>query len=231
MSPSHNQELEKPIEATGQPEIISPRRRVPSFVALAAGVLLGILLFALFAHFAGRSSLWNRFSSVLTGRTTTLDTSAPAVVERIRKLSRLETVVYSIDKIVQGDREYPVLPSFLTGDKLLLIAHGEVMAGIDLSQLQPADVTIRKDTVSIHIPAPQVLSTRIDNQQTRVYSRLTGLLVTPDPNLESVVRQAAEQQITQAAISEGILDKARQNAQASITALLYGLGFHTVDVH
>jgi len=221
--------MQSEIEETDDPsKEAKPSRH--SFWTLATGILFGILLFAAFAHFAGRSSLWNHLTSVLTGRTTSIDTSAPAVVERIRKLSRLETVVYSLDKIVEGDREFPVLPSFLTGDKLLLIAHGEVIAGIDLSQLQSSDVTVRGDTVSIHIPAPQVLSTRIDNQRTRVYSRLTGLLVPPDPNLESVVRQAAEQQITQAAIADGILDKARQNAQASITALLYGLGFHTVQV-
>jgi hypothetical protein len=59
---------------------------------------------------------------------------------------------------------------------------------------------------------------------------MTGLLVAADPNLESEVRLAAEQQITQAALDDGILDKARANARTSVTALLYGLGFRTVDV-
>jgi len=66
--------------------------------------------------------------------------------------------------------------------------------------------------------------------RTRVYSRSTGLLVPTDPNLESEVRQTAEQQIAQAALDDGILEKARQNARNSVTALLYGLGFRTVDV-
>jgi hypothetical protein len=80
------------------------------------------------------------------------------------------------------------------------------------------------------LPQPQILTTRIDNSRTRIYSRTTGLLVAPDPNLESQVRQAAEQQIGQAALDDGILDKARQNARISVTALLSGLGFHSVDV-
>jgi hypothetical protein len=82
----------------------------------------------------------------------------------------------------------------------------------------------------VRLPAAQVLTTRIDNGRTRIYSRATGLLVPADPNLESEVRLAAEQQITQAALSDGVLDKARQNARASVSALLYGLGFHAVDV-
>jgi hypothetical protein len=199
---------------------------------LLAGVGLGVLLATFFLHvaFSEKTAWWNHLTGYLTGRTTTIDTSSVSVVEKIRRLSRLETVVYSIDKVVEGQRENVLLPSFLTGDKLLLIAHGEVIAGIDLGQLKSGDVSVSGDAVRIHLPAPQILATRLDNQHTRVYSRTTGLLVAADPNLESQVRQAAEQQITQAAITDGILDKARQNAQASVTTLLYGLGFHQVAV-
>jgi hypothetical protein len=206
-----------------------PARRGGSFVAIAfavLGLLAGLVLASVLALSAGVSSTWHR----LTGRSTTINVSAPALIERIQKLSRLETVDYSIDKIVEGDREYALLPNFLTGDKMLLIAHGEVIAGVDLSQLKPNDLTVHGDAVTLHLPAAQVLTSRLDNQQTRVYSRSTGLLVSADPNLESAVRQAAEQQLTQAAVSQGILLKARQNAQASLTTLLYGLGFRSVSV-
>jgi hypothetical protein len=207
------------------------RTRLPlvSLAALAAGIVLGCLMLSAFARFA-QTGWWNRLAAFATGRATTLDVSSPAVVEKIRQLSRLETVVYSLDKIVEGDRETPYVPSFLAGDKLLLVAHGEVVAGIDLAQLKSSDVAVKGDAVKVRLPAPQILSTRIDNARTRVYSRSTGLLVPADPNLESEVRQAAEQQIVQAALSDGILDKARANARSSVTALLYGLGFRTVDV-
>ena len=66
--------------------------------------------------------------------------------------------------------------------------------------------------------------------RTRVYERTTGLLVPADPNLESQVRQAAEKQITQAALDDKILETARANAKVTITGLLYALGFHKVDV-
>ena len=111
-----------------------------------------------------------------------------------------------------------------------MIAHGEVTAGIDLSLLQPGDVTVKDDSVTIRLPGPVVLSTRIDNERTKVYSRDTGLLVMADPNLETEVRKAAEEQIGQAAVADGILDKAKTNAVASLTALLYGLGFRTVEI-
>src|SRR5271157_3813421 len=200
-----------------------------SIGTLAIGIVLCFLLLSGFALVV-RAGLWNRFAGYLTGRTTSIDVSSPSVVEKIHQLSRLETVVYSLDKIVEGGRQSAYLPDFLAGDKILLVAHGEVIAGVDLGQLKPGDVTVKGDAVQVRLPPPQILTTRIDNGRTRVYSRTTGLLVATDPNLESEVRLTAEQQIAQAALDDGILDKARQNARTSVAALLYGLGFHTVDV-
>jgi hypothetical protein len=202
-------------------------------VPLVLGVLLGVVLVVLIGRMmvpAGEGVL-HRIASFLVGRKMTVDVSSAAVVERIQRLSRLETVVYSLDKIVVGQRESSVLPNALVGDKLLLIAHGEVVAGIDLSGLKPGDVTVNGDSVTLRLPNPMVLSTRLDNQKTQVFSRETGLLVTADPSLETEVRKAAEVQIEQAAIQDGILDKAKTNAKASLQTLLYGLGFHSVEIH
>jgi hypothetical protein len=183
----------------------------------------------MFTHLA-RTGTSDRLATLLTGRESRVNISSPAVVEKIRQLSRLETVDYSIDKIVQGDRISPYLPNFLAGDELLLVAHGDVIAGVDLSALKPADVAVDGDTVRAHLPEPQILTSRLDNSRTRVYSRRTGLLVAPDPNLESKVRQTAEEQFIEAAKADGILDKAHQNAQTSVSALLKALGFKKVEV-
>jgi len=204
-------------------------RRVVILTALSAGMVLGLVLVSIFARVA-HTGLWNRVAEFVTGRSTSFDVSSPTVVEKIRQLSRLETVEYSLDKIVEGERQSAYLPDFLAGDKLLLVAHGEVIAGIDLGQFKAGDVTVSGDAVHVRLPAAQILTTKIDNRRTRVYSRTTGLLVANDQNLESEVRLTAEKQIAQAALDDGILDKARQNARTSVTALLYGLGFRTVVV-
>ena len=196
---------------------------------IGTGVVLGLLIMMVISR-VSQPGLWDRVAGFMTGRPVRFDVSSPAVVEMIRQLSRLETVEYSLDKIVEGERQSAYLPNFLAGDKLLLVAHGEVIAGIDLGQLKAGDVLVNGDTVHVRLPAAQILTTRIDNGRTRVYSRMTGLLVSSDPNLESDVRQTAELQIAQAALDDRILEKARQNARTSVTALLYGLRFRTVDV-
>jgi hypothetical protein len=122
-----------------------------------------------------------------------------------------------------------MLPSSLAGDRILLIVHGDVTAGIDLAQLQPQDVSVSGRTVSIHLPTAQVFSTRVDNGQTRVYSRDTGAFSAPDPQLESDARRIAEEQLTAAAMKDGILDNATRNARANISTLLHSLRFEQVE--
>lgn len=195
---------------------------------MLAGVLLTLIVSPALAH--ERGGFWAQVAELLTRRETRFHLESPAVVMKIRQLNRLETVTYSIDKIVEGERESILWPSFLAGDKIILVAHGEVIGGVDLGKLRAGDVSVAGDAVRVKLPAAEILTTRIDNQATRVYSRMTGLLVGADPNLESEVRAQAERQIAQAAIDEGILDKARQNARTSVGALLSGLGFQRVDV-
>jgi Protein of unknown function (DUF4230) len=174
-----------------------------------------------------------RLASFITGRTTTFDTSVPAVVQKIQRLNRLETVVYSIDTVVEGSKSSAVLPDLLAGDRILLVVHGQSIAGIDLAKLKPEDVRITDNgqAIRVTLPASQVFLTSIDNQHTRVYVRSTGVLVPADPNLETDTRAKAEQQLQASALSDGILDNASKNARATVTTLLYSLGFHEVVVN
>lgn len=160
-----------------------------------------------------------------------IDLSQPAVVQRIQRLQRLETVVYSMEKIVTGTQDKAYLPRILGGDRILLIVHGEVTAGIDLAKLDEAKININGRRIEIELPPAEIFSTRIDNERTRVYSRETGLFTTPDPNLESEARREAERQIGQAAIESGILKTAAENGRANLSGLLEALGFESVAIH
>jgi hypothetical protein len=212
----------------------SPVQRPPSggrarwVVALLAGILVGVAGVAVLSR-QSESSLWSRMVGGLLGRSTRVDVSQPTVVNKIQQLQRLETVVYTMDKVVSGEKGSAILPDFLAGDKLLMIVHGEVVAGVDFSGLKSGDVSVNEKQVRLRLPAPQVFTTRLDNARTRVYSRQTGLLVPVDPNLESEVRQEAERQLQQAALADGVLKTAQQNAQSTLRSLLQGLGFVTVE--
>jgi hypothetical protein len=203
-------------------------RRSRFFPTLVAGILLGAVAIALISKYSGLGP-WGQFWSALLGRGDRYGLSQTTVVNRIQKLQRLETVVYTMDKVVTGERENPFLPNFLAGDRILMLVHGEAVAGIDLGNLKSGDVSVNGKTIRLHLPDPQLFTTRLDSDKTRVYSRQTGLLVPVDPNLESRVRQEAEHQLQESALQDGILRTAGQNARSTITSMLMGLGFEKVD--
>src|SRR5580704_7938421 len=222
---------------TNPPDLPSPSKGIRSRTGFVLALILGLFLgvtavgsigWLMLSRNSGQALLSHLWSAV-TGRTLTIDVSQPTVVDRIQRLQRLETVVYTMDKIVTGAKENPLLPNFLAGDRLLMLVHGEVVAGIDFSSLKPGDVTVNDRQVRLRVPAAQVFSVRLDSAKTRVYSRQTGLLVPVDPNLETQVRQEAEQQLQEAALADGILRTAQQNATSTITSLLQGLGFEKID--
>jgi hypothetical protein len=206
-------------------------RLIPAIlVTLLLGVLCGGAVLALFLHEAKRG-IWDRLASVVSGRATRIDTSQPTVVMEVRRLSRLESVSFTMDKMVSGDREGRVLPAFLTGDRIILEVHGEAIAGVDLGQLGSGDVQVNGHAVTIHLPPAQLFTVTLDDQKTHVYSRTTGILVPVDPALEGEVREQAVENLRQSALSAGILAKAQQNACATVTKLLLGLGFDQADCH
>ncbi len=195
-------------------------------VALLLGLVLGAGGIAVLSR-QSETSPWTRMLGGLLGRTR-VDLSQPTVVNKIQQLQRLETVIYTMDKVVSGEKENAILPDFLAGDRLLMLVHGEVVAGVDFGSLRNEDVAVNGKHVRLHLPDAQLFTTRLDSARTRVYSRQTGLLVPVDPNLESQVRQEAERQLQQAALADGILKTANQNGRMTLSSLLQGLGFSEV---
>jgi hypothetical protein len=207
------------------------QKRSAAFPALILGIVLGLLVALVAVPAAVRhvgASMRNRISLAFLGRHDAIDISQPTVIASIQRLARLESVVYTMDKVVEGDRTSQYLPDILTGDKLLMIVHGQAVAGVDLSQVQASSVQIDGRSVILTMPPAQLLSVSIDNSKTRVYSRITGLLVPADPNLESEVREKAEADLRQSALDSGILTTAEGNARATLTTMLHSLGFQQI---
>ncbi len=208
-----------------------PRSRVGAVLfSLFLFFVLGIAGTVLLLRHAGSSGIAGQLGTLLMGGRDTFNTTAPDVIHQIQRLNKLETVSYSVDTVVEGKHTNSVLPDLLFGDRLLLVVHGQVVAGVDLAQLKSDSVHVSGHAVSLDLPPSQVFSTRIDSAKTRVFARTTGVLTQADPNLESDTRTTAENQILQAATTDGILDNARNNARASMESLLRGLGFTQVTV-
>jgi hypothetical protein len=219
-------------------------RRGPSILTIVIAVLLlGILVTMVVGVVALRGAAkaveggadrvrdWS--AELIKQPTPTIRPNPATIIHEIRSLSRLETVTYSIEKVVTAEQNQQGLAGILGLDeRLLFVAHGQVIAGVDLSKLELEDITITDDNVVlITLPPAEIFVATLDNEQSYVYDHQRGILnrvLTEQSDLETLARRAAEETIREAALVDGILSIATTNAENTLEALLIGLGFEGV---
>jgi len=149
------------------------------------------------------------------------------ILREIRSLARLETVQYSIEKVITAETKQEPF-GILFGDRLLFVAHGKVIAGIDLEKIGPDDLWIDNDVLYVKLPAPEVFIAALESENSYVYDRDKGLLTKGDIHLETEARKAAEVEIEKAAEEDGILNLAGKNAENYLYSLFRQLGYPEV---
>jgi hypothetical protein len=156
-------------------------------------------------------------------------TTGPVVVEGVRELDQLATVRWTESVPVTRESGGDVWERVFDGEKVLLIATGNVEAGVDLGDIREDDVSVKGDTVTIDLPEAEILSASLDEETTRVYDRdFSPLNVHPDDDLVEQARLRAVGKISASARENGILDTAESNAEESIRAFVTTLGFEKV---
>lgn len=209
-----------------------------NWIFIAAILSLALLLFAGFfamRNLAARAlEPISEASSRITTQVAQLFNPTPTIlpdpytiINQVRPLARLETIQYSVEKIITAETGQEVFGA-LFGDRLLFVAHGVVIAGIDLSKLTSDDIRINQGILEIDLPDAEIFIATLDNEKSYVYDRETGLFRKSDKDLESLARQAAEKEIYSAAIEDGILAQAAFNAEVFLERLLDDLGFDEV---
>jgi hypothetical protein len=158
--------------------------------------------------------------------TPTIIADPQTVIRQVQNLSRLETASYTIEKVITADSgEGPL--GFLFSDRLLLVAQGQVIAGVDLSRIGEGDIQVTGETVYITLPAAEIFVATLDNDETYVYDRQTAPLG-QQVDLETLARQEAERVILEAALEDDILGLAQDNAEVTIAQIMYATGFEEV---
>jgi hypothetical protein len=205
--------------------------------AIAIFVLLLLvgrpLLGQLFGGFA--SNIGETARQVVATPTTTVFDRGGAI-KQIQSLNRLETSSFSIERVIEANVARGNILDTILGERLLLIASGNVVAGVDMSKLKESDVIISQDgkSITITLPPSEIFAKSLDNQRTRVYDRQAGIGTQifggENKDLETQARLEGENSILQAACEGGIMQKAADEAQRSMEQFLRLLKFQEVQV-
>jgi len=199
------------------------KNRFALALVIMAGVI-GLGLAAAMALFVQRKSAQPKVGNTAS------------VVMQIQSLSELVTVKYVIEKVVPLEAPKPGTLDNLPGiaglrdDKIILLAHGIVKAGVDLGKLTNNDVTISGEKITLALPSARITDAYLDERNTQVLDRQTGLLRAFDKNLEKTARQYALAEIQRAARQSGIEREANVRANEQLTAFLRALGYKEVEV-
>jgi hypothetical protein len=155
-----------------------------------------------------------------------------AVITAVRDLARLESVSYHVERVVDlRDRQRRVFGLVQSEDSILLVAAGDVTAGVDLAEMRDGDITFEPSgRVTVVLPPPRIFTTAIDNERTYVHTRRTGLLAERNEQLETEARREAQRSVEEAARESDILVRAKGNAERTVRLLLHAAGHDDVVV-
>ncbi len=151
-------------------------------------------------------------------------TNTAAVLTQIQGLAQLVTVKYVMEKVVilEDVRIYGE-------SRVLLIAHGVVKAGVDLSQIERGDIEVDGTNLTIRLPRCTITDVYLDEDKTQVLEHSTGLLRRFDKDLQQNARREGLDAIRRAARDSGILDEAQTRAELQLRLFFSQFGFTEIE--
>ena len=237
-------EIEQTQQESSPSTTVEGKSKTASAIKTILGILTGLILVLLLIVVLAFSFLSRQFDkavqpiqevnnrlstqvSQFLHPTPTILPDPISIVKEVQSLARLETIQYSVEKVITAELNQGTFGS-LFGDRLLFVAHGYVIAGVDLSKISADDLKMVGDTLRVKLPVAEVFVATLDNEKSYVYDRETGLLRKADTQLESEARRSAEAEILRTAAEDGILIQAKTNAETYLLSLLNSLGFSRV---
>jgi hypothetical protein len=205
------------------------RRRTP-----LAGLLVLAAVAALIVGGGGLLRELNPFG------TETRDRSQPALLQSLQRLSEYRAARANLQQVVDIEKDAKLLPSFVKGERTVVLAAGEVDATVDFRHLGPRALRLSDDrrSVVITLPAARRAPARLDRSRTRVLDRDRGLIDRTGDLLgdggadeQRELLLVAQRKLDAAAAADrDLLPTAERNTAQMLRRLARGLGFERVTV-
>ena len=152
-------------------------------------------------------------------------------IREIQSMAELATIQYNLTAEVSNVHVPDDLRQQLgIKEEMLLLAYGEVAAGFDLDKLQDGDLWIDGSRVQLHLPAPEILYSKLDTERTRVIYYQKSMFIERDISMETRAREEAEKAIRQEALDSNILEHANKYGELFFSNWLRSMGFTEVRI-
>jgi hypothetical protein len=194
---------------------------------VAAFALVGLVLLAT------PLSLPNPFG------TDTRERPDSVVLAELRDLSRYVAMTGRFTTIVDIEQDVRYLPGFLAGERVVLLAEGDVEAYVDFSALDGDALAVSEDgtSVTVTLPRAELGEPRLDLETSRISSRdrglvnrLDDLLTSGNPTDDADLYRRADEKLAEAAGQSELREGAEENTRRFVEGLLEGAGYEDVTV-
>src|SRR5260221_9837708 len=158
MDPVNQERPKNPGPHTrGRPRVVTIVALIGSLTLLVSGLVFYVVV-------------WRLTDQAGASRTVMRPTGT--ILMAVRDLARLETNELHIEKVIDlTDKQSRFFGLVDTADAILLVAAGDPTKRLDLAKVDEQDFVGQRQTgaARVTLPAPEVLSTRLDEEHTYVY--------------------------------------------------------------
>jgi hypothetical protein len=164
------------------------------------------------------------FYLMRSGKSSSITYNTSSILKQVQTLSQLVTVKYVVENVIVAEDS-----KWYGDNRVLLVAHGIVKAGINLEAIKPGDVQINGKKLAIKLPGAGLTDVYLDEHRTQILERTTGLMRAFDKDLEHNAREQALQKLSRSAYDSGIIKDANDRARTQLGNLFLQLGFDDVS--
>lgn len=200
-----------------------------NYILVILGIVIVITLLQRFKVFPSWGSLFAEKPVAIE--------ETPILISEIKELAEMITVTSFDEVVVDSIKASPFdvvhnitgisLPTLSpSADRLVIIARGKVMAGIDLSNLMPDDIYVEKDSIHMTLPPARVFDVITNPSDFSTFSE-TGDW--PSAAATALKTQARDK-ILRRALNQGILNRANARAAAVMESFLRSLGYTRISL-
>ena len=192
---------------------------------LIIGTLVALVVFGTVAFFVVKAIV-HKVGDIApkVGITTTITyEQTPIIIKSMRHIGEWEFMTITDEEMVERTRKNLIL----SDDKLVRIYYGTLRLGIDLERLKEDAISIQGDSISIMLPAVQLLDDDfIDEALTKTFYESGEW----DNKTQKEMYAEAQSIMIRYAMNVENQEQTRQLAETQMRQLLQGLGFRHITI-
>ncbi|MBN1315936.1 MAG: DUF4230 domain-containing protein [Anaerolineales bacterium] len=147
------------------------------------------------------------------------------------ELGYLTSMEYTVTTVVEEEKKKSGIGGVLGSDRVILMAVGRVLLGVDLDKIEDSDVQIDGQSIELILPHASVISVELLPESSRIFESNKSWLFSEYAGLEMEAMETARSQIAwDAEHNQGMLELADTLARLQLTEFLRQVGFTDIEI-